>query len=256
MKSSPPVIAALVDDAIAQGEREAKASLGKIHSTLPPLGAPLDTVPPGLAHNLELPGAELFATPGLPSVKPADVATRFAGQVNPGAAAPATTQRNPVASEPALGEFPEGFSALQSLEPDEPAAERPSKKAPRLWIAVVSLIGIAFVLGIGLRGRGKATNAVTAIATATTATQSSIGATASASAEVTAQASALLVATASQPAMDPIPDASVRELADAGVVRKPPAARAPQTAPRARRRTTTAPRYNSKVSRSRGKTTR
>jgi eukaryotic-like serine/threonine-protein kinase len=70
--SSPPVIAALVDDAIAQGAREAQQA-SSVHPTLPPHATPLQAVIPALPSLFQLPGAELFARPGLPSAKPAPV---------------------------------------------------------------------------------------------------------------------------------------------------------------------------------------
>lgn|GEM_PF-2434575 len=275
MQSSPPIIAALVDDAIAQGEREAKAA-GHIHPTLPPPSKPLEAVIPGLPNTLELPGAELFATPGLPlvtrkpssvQVQPAPVGSTTAEQ-EPERAAVVGSQATPGSAQPSeLGDLAE----LARLEPD-PAESRArggltqAVKRPKIWVAVLSLLLIAFMFGLAIRrcthpieAPPAGASAAASVDALTSATGASAPAAAGGREPTSANAREPMplgsaAATAAAPVSDQLADAGARQAGDAGVVRKP-AVRAPHVSQRPRKRTA-APRYNSKVTRSRGKTTR
>lgn len=271
MKSSPPIIAALVDDAIAQGAREAKTASGHVHPTLPPASTPLEAVLPGLPKTFDLPGAELFATPGLPlvtrkSTAPAtqrdaavpNVTGDAAHAVDPAPALDSTQSAAASAELPELG-------GLAELEPDptqsrashlrrvlhawHASRERLQRVRKRTWLGLSSLLFVALLTGLIIRSCTRGADMAPAVASV------GIGSSAAAVATVPASAPVPMLASTTAPVVEPLVDASVEDKADAGVVRKP-AVRSQQAPQRARKRSTAAPRYNSKVTRSRGKTTR
>jgi hypothetical protein len=265
MKSSPPIIAALVDDAIAQGAREAKTSSGHVHPTLPPATTPLEAVIPGMPTTFELPGAELFATPGLPLVtrKPTAPSSHqslgTSSNADPALGAVAAADAVNTEEPHELTELTE-LTELAELEPDPAELQPHRSRAPRvqrpgIWLAVLSLLLIAFMSGLAIRrcARGDETEATSASASASASARASAAGNAAASTRV--ESAPVLTATAAPTLAPPEPlaDAAAKETVDAGAVRKP-AVRGPQVSQRARKRTA-APRYNSKVTRSRGKTT-
>jgi hypothetical protein len=260
MASNPPVIAALVDDAIAHETREERKrqSSSNIHPTPPPV-APLRAVMPSLPSVFELPGAELFATPGLPPTKPASIEPHAAPSLNaPIPAEPQAQSAAPQTVQEAAAVLPPEAEPSRSIA--TPASLRGKARVlaataqrPRMWIAIFSVVLAAFTIGIGVRRCAKAPELevpteVTIMAAADRIDQGSLA---------DAAISASLAPVASSVALDAglLPDASVPEpVADAGVAPKP-IIRKPQPAARAKKRNP-APRYNAKTTRSRGKTAR
>ena len=248
MQSSPPIIAALMDDAIA---REAKAANTSLHPTLPPPSAPLEAVIPGLPKVFELPGAALFATPGLPPTKPATAKTQgdivTASAIEHGALlmAPEVASR---ATE--LVSLPAELSELNLLEVESAAVESRSTdtqhaQRPRMWLAVVSLLLMAFMSGLAIRRCAKVPNRTAPATTVATVAHLPVSATSVSFAQ--SPQVAVTLGSAAQPVVDQTPDASVNAALDAGVAQKP-AAQALQSAPRVRKQPTNAPRYNSRSS--------
>jgi len=247
MQSSPPIIAALMDDAIA---REAKAAGTSLHPTLPPPSAPLEAVIPGLPKLFELPGAALFATPGLPPAKSVtaetqgDIATASAIEhgavlIEPELASVETKLGSPPAELSELKILAVEMAAVESRATDTQHAQR-----PRMWMAVVSLLLMAFMGGLAIRRCTKAADRKTPTSATATVASFPVAATLASFAQSAQVADAS--ASAVQPVVVQTPDASVvSEVVDAGVARKP-AAQAPQSAPRVRKQPTSAPRYNSR----------
>jgi hypothetical protein len=229
-----------MDDAIA---REAKAASTSLHPTLPPPSAPLEAVIPGLPKLFELPGAAMFATPGLPPAK--SITAEAHGDIVTGSA----IEHGAVLIEPEFGSLPAELSELKILEVELAAVESRSTdaqraKRPRMWMAVVSLLLIAFMSGLAIRRCTKTADKTPASATETVAPfPVAAPSVSSAQSAQVADASASVV----QPAVVQTPDASVNGVVDAGVARKP-AAQALQSAPRVRKLPTSAPRYNSRSS--------
>jgi hypothetical protein len=237
-----------MDDAIA---REAKAAGTSLHPTLPPPSAPLEAVIPGLPKLFELPGAALFATPGLPPAKSVTAETQ--GDIVTASA----IEQGPVLIEPELasGETelctpPAELTELKILEVELAAVESRTAgtqhaKRPRMWMAVVSLSLMAFMSGLAIRRCTKAADKKTPASATAIVAPFPVAATSISSAQSAQVAKAS--ASAVQLVVAQTPDASVNEVVDAGVARKP-AAQALQSAPRVRKQPTSAPRYNSRSS--------
>ena len=278
--SSPPVIAALVDDAIAQGAREAQQA-SSVHPTLPPPATPLQAVIPALPSLFQLPGAELFARPGLPSAKPAPVEPRTDTAIDkPKEEVSTSVQAEDKASEDKAsegkaseGKASEGKAsedkssedkssedkssedkASEDKASEDKATELPTKSEenaapeadtansadappaeprrairPGIGLALLSLLAMAFVIGLGVRRcTGGAERRVAPRAldggTADGGTVPSI------------------VLDASAIDAGQVLDASVPELADAGPAPTSSARVTQSLVPR--RKSTAAPRYN------------
>jgi serine/threonine-protein kinase len=115
---------------------------------------PFATALPTLPTRFELPGAELFATPGLPVVKPIVQAPQVKQPPLPTPPAPSDIaavdiQVNPVG--PTIPAPPD-----QSV-PDASAASEPTRTELRransrvAWVAIASLVVFAFAIGLGIR---------------------------------------------------------------------------------------------------------
>ena len=115
-------------------------------SSKPPVIPAMPTLP----KRFELPGAALFATPGMPAVKPVQpatdvaVVTECAPQLPPTAGESKVNPVGPTIPAPAASRPPEPPIAKQAAPP------RPSKSRVA-WIAILSLAGCAFVGGIAIR---------------------------------------------------------------------------------------------------------
>ncbi len=110
----------------------------------PPIVPAIPTMP----KPFELPGAALFATPGVPAVKPAlpETATVAATPSLPKGAAD-EAKVNPVGPTiPAPAATPE---LPPTSEPTRP--QQPRSKSRIAWVSILSLVGCAFIVGISLR---------------------------------------------------------------------------------------------------------
>ena len=267
MKSNPPVIAALVDDAIAQGARE--AGTGSVHPTIPPPVTSLQSVIPAVPRVFELPGAELFATPGLPSVKPAPVDVRVdqpatvdqpqprAGGEAEGAAAP----REGSSAQAPVGEHePKSLETELEGEQEPPLPPKRHLKRPGAGVAVLSVVIIAFIVGTGMRHCSD--RKVGATSTRAESATAALAVDAGAAVTLTTLNNTATSATASTLDAGQPRDVMAQGLADAGpAAPAPPPPKKVQSPVRHRKstpapRSTSAPHYNSKVTRGSGKTTR
>ena len=259
-----------VDDAIAQGAREAQQA-SSVHPTLPPPATPLQAVIPALPSLFQLPGAELFARPGLPSAKPAPVEPRTDTAIDkPKEEVSTSVQAEDKASEDKAsegkaseGKASEGKAsedkssedkASEDKASEDKATELPTKSEenaapeadtansadappaeprrairPGIGLALLSLLAMAFVIGLGVRRcTGGAERRVAPRAldggTADGGTVPSI------------------VLDASAIDAGQVLDASVPELADAGPAPTSSARVTQSLVPR--RKSTAAPRYN------------
>lgn len=260
MSSNPPVIAALMDDAIAQGQREAQERLNTAGATNfeLPSSVPLQKVLPSVSSSLELPGAELFATPGLTSVKTSSTGVPPQTAQQTGAA--------PVPPEPpVIGSEPSELVALADLaELQDPPSDEP-RESPRVvaiavrpWLSISCLILMAFVGGLGIRQCMKNRAAHEAQA-ASSASALPSGAATTSSSDPGLGSEPPVAAEAQVPSLN-APDAAVDPAlavaaSDAGVVTKP-AVRKPPTARPRKYKSHAAPRYNGAAPQQRSKTKR
>jgi eukaryotic-like serine/threonine-protein kinase len=121
----------------------------------PPIPSPASTSRPPIAPVIptmpkpfELPGAALFATPGVPAVKPAlpKTATVAATHSLPKGAAD-EAKVNPVGPTiPAPAATPEPPPTSEPARPQQPRL-----KSRIAWVSILSLVGCAFIVGISLR---------------------------------------------------------------------------------------------------------
>lgn len=263
MSSNPPVIAALMDDAIAQGKREAQErqnTHGAANFELPS-SVPLQKVLPSVSSSLELPGAELFATPGFTSVKTSStgVPPQTAQQGGPALAPP---------ESPMIGSEASELVALADLEElQDPSSSEASPETPhvvsvalRPWLPIACAIMMAFVGGLGIRQcmKNRGLHEVPAASAASTLPS---GAATTPNSDQVAGNPEQPVATATQVLGLGVPDAAVADQAaavaasDAGVVTKP-AVRKPPTARPRKHKSHAAPRYNGAAPQQRSKTKR
>jgi len=117
---------------------------------------PLSPALPALPRQFELPGADLFATPGLPLVKPS-APDRAGTEVNPvGPTIPAPPIDDSAAAEPKVPEASDGAEASSiRIEPAEPErafiARAPRRKFRFTWVALLSIIAFGFFGGVAVR---------------------------------------------------------------------------------------------------------
>ncbi len=150
--------------AAAESDGERPAGFPRLPSVPPPARAsrpapsitsrpPLVTALPTLPTRFELPGAELFATPGLPLVKPITQPPEPRKTPPPAAEAlPDITavdiQINSVG--PAI--VPPAVSVAEVGAASDPPKPEPRREKTRVaWVAIASLAAIAFAIGIGIR---------------------------------------------------------------------------------------------------------
>ena len=226
-----------------------------VGTSKPPLIAAIPTLP----SRFELPGAELFATPGLPPVKHAAQAPELAAvNTPPQASLPETAafnhKVNPVG--PTVPAPPD----LSSLEPDSATTsesrhpERRRSKREFAWISIISVVAFAFVAGIGIRRCAFHNNQDTAVRRADflPPATSSDAATAVVDSSVTLQQ---LDASAVDAAMHGVDAAIPAPTLDAGVAAASAIPRV-QPVPARTPMYRTAPRSSGKVSKARGKISR
>jgi hypothetical protein len=119
---------------------------------------------PALPSQFQLPGAELFATPGLPSVKPAPVAERslplavpLAIEAPPSALQPEAVDVGPAPKIDTVGPTIPASADRQALllrtvatsDSNRPAPRTSVKKYSRL--AILGAVAVAFTVGIAMR---------------------------------------------------------------------------------------------------------
>ncbi len=214
---------------------------------------PLATAIPTLPSRFELPGAELFATPGLPMVRPVAHAPESASvpawlpESLPDAAA-VETKANPVAvgtTIPAPADKPNLAPDL-AAESESTRPEHRRSKANFSWIAIFSVVACAFAVGIALRRCTSHPSPATSVKRADVALQTPLP-------------DASMVVTAQGAIVSPQLDASASDAGRYGVDASAPSASAgPEAQPTPARTFVrrSVPRSNGKVAKGRGKTAR
>lgn len=218
----------------------------------PPLTAAIPTLP----SRFELPGAALFATPGLPLVKPIARAPEVQPlRAPPPEALPDVTvvdiQVNPVG--PTIPASPEVLVAESNAAASEPAPPEPRREKSRVaWVAILSLVAFAFAIGIGIRRCASHPNPSASIARVdipSALTQSDASTT-----DVAQGAAAAAQLDVSHPdAATQVADASVAASASDAGVSSVSAAPKPPPAPARTYVRRTQPRSSGKVVKGRGK---
>jgi serine/threonine-protein kinase len=217
---------------------------------------------PTLPSRFDLPGAELFATPGLPAVKPAPSTD---GPNQSAAPAPSAKPASKASDSPSNID-PVGPTIAVPAESSTPQAEavnrtestRPKARPRRAriaWVAIFSVLGFAFVGGLAIRRCMSVANQGTkTIPTEVALSAPSLDASVSATAENTNGAAPPIASDLD--AATVLPDAATTALAlDAGAPAASAAVTRSAAPPHAHARRTV-PRSSGKVAKSRGKTTR
>jgi len=258
-----------VDSSSSQEESPAKPMPGRLPSFPPPpvssrsvrsapvLGSKPPPMPaiPALPKQFELPGADLFATPGLPPVKHQALASEAAK-------APPTSEQPPPDPEPSFA-HPEVDAVnrpsdavaplLESSDlmvaADAPLAQRRFKIT---WVALLSIVACAFVGGAAARRCARHETTAPPLRIDTVAVRASIdaGETLAPNRSATAAPTQVKGDAGAAESESPAPNTP----ADAGtpVSSMSPVAKIPAPA---RAQNYRAPKYNSKVTKGTGKTT-